>query len=148
MGRGEHIYVNHVVFTHHGIDCGDGSVIHHPGGLLTKANKVISRTSLDKFADGKQIFVRNYFNCGSPNVVIQRAESQLNTAGYNLFENNCEHFATWCKTGNKKSQQVEHPILSVSENVLVAVENSTTVATINFTELINNFVDLAEFVLD
>jgi len=26
---------------------------------------------------------------------------------YNLATNNCEHFATWCKTGSKTSKQVQ-----------------------------------------
>jgi hypothetical protein len=39
-------------------------------------------------------------------VVVQRAESRLGQSNYNLLFNNCEHFATWCKTGVSDSQQV------------------------------------------
>jgi hypothetical protein len=29
MTKGDHIYINCGAFTHHGIDCGDGTVIHY-----------------------------------------------------------------------------------------------------------------------
>jgi hypothetical protein len=39
--------------------------------------------------------------------VIQRAESRLGEVEYGIFENNCEHFATWCVTGEANSAQVD-----------------------------------------
>jgi len=101
MGRGDHIYFDCGVYTHHAIDCGDGTVIHYTG---EKLKGVILRTSMDSF--GKKVLIREYGKCDSPDIVIQRAESQLGNSGYNLFDNNCEHFATWCKTGIKDSEQV------------------------------------------
>lgn len=106
MGRGDHLYVNCGAYTHHGIDCGDGTVIHHPGGLNQKIHASISRTSMASFASGKEVLVRKYGRCDSPDMVIARAESKLGKSGYNLFDNNCEHFATWCKTGMEDSEQV------------------------------------------
>jgi hypothetical protein len=38
--------------------------------------------------------------------VIARAQSRLGEVRYNLALNNCEHFATWCKTGHHVSGQV------------------------------------------
>lgn len=124
MGRGDHIYINCGVYTHHGIDCGDGTVIHHPGGLAQKMNVVISRTTMASFASGKQVFVREYKSPLSPDIVILRAESQLNKAGYDLFYNNCEHFATWCKTGYKKSEQVDNPICLTADIALAVIETA------------------------
>lgn len=43
----------------------------------------------------------------SPDAVVARAESRLGETGFNLGLNNCEHFATWCKTGTSNSKQVE-----------------------------------------
>lgn len=43
----------------------------------------------------------------SPDAVITRAESRLGESGFSLGFNNCEHFATWCKTGISNSKQVE-----------------------------------------
>ena len=70
MGRGDHIYVNYSVYSHHGIDCGDGTVIHY-----RKINSTISRTSLNEFANGKDLLIKEYDKCDPPDVVIQRAES-------------------------------------------------------------------------
>ncbi|WP_199197433.1 lecithin retinol acyltransferase family protein [Chroococcidiopsis sp. CCALA 051] len=108
MKRGDRIYINCGAYTHHGIDCGDGTVIHHPGGLDQKLQAVISRTSLSAFAAGRVVFVREYGKCDLPALVIERAESKLGAPGYNLFNNNCEHFATWCKTGIYESEQVRN----------------------------------------
>ena len=38
---------------------------------------------------------------------VERAESRLGEHKYNLLFNNCEHFASWCKTGVSESQQVK-----------------------------------------
>lgn len=131
MARGEHIFIDHHVFTHHGIDCGDGTVIHHTGGLLQKFDAVIARTSLDTFASGKQIFVQGYSSShASPDIVVQRAESRLGKANYDLFKNNCEHFATWCKTGKKRSEQVENPIGVIKYNSLVVVDTTVVLGTV------------------
>ena len=33
--------------------------------------------------------------------------SRIGEQRYNLLYNNCEHFATWCKTGRHRSEQVD-----------------------------------------
>ncbi|MFQ9674660.1 MAG: lecithin retinol acyltransferase family protein [Clostridium paraputrificum] len=37
---------------------------------------------------------------------VKRALSRIGERRYNLFTNNCEHFATWCKTGVSYSKQI------------------------------------------
>jgi hypothetical protein len=103
MGRGDHIYVDYGTFTHHGIDCGDGTVIHY-----RKLNQTIAKTSMEELANGKQVLVKRYGKCDLPDIAIQRAESRLGENGYCLFGNNCEHFAKWCKTGIHASEQVNN----------------------------------------
>jgi hypothetical protein len=109
MTRGLHIYVLAMkgLYEHHGISCGDGTVIHHPGGLHTKSNSAISRTSIVNFGNGRDIFIFPHTTGDPPNVVVERAESKVGEAGYNLFNNNCEHFAVWCKTGIKECYQIK-----------------------------------------
>jgi len=116
MAQGDQIYtlqpfVNFQgIYEHHGIDCGDGSVIH-----LRKFNQTITRTPFFEFTNGKQVYVKHYPLSFIPEVVVHRAESRLGEQGkYNLLFNNCEHFATWCKTGRSYSQQVRDfiPVLS------------------------------------
>jgi hypothetical protein len=101
MARGNHIYVHCTKFVHHGIDCGDGTVIHYDG------EKTI-QTPIATFCGGNQYFVKSYSQCDPDDVVIQRAKSRLGESDYNLLFNNCEHFATWCKTGLQDSEQVKN----------------------------------------
>ena len=116
MAKGDQIYILEPfgnfqgVYEHHGIDCGDRSVIH-----LRKYNDTITRTPFSEFTGGKKVYVKHYPFSFIPDVVVRRAESRLGEkARYNLLFNNCEHFATWCKLGYAYSQQVKDfvPILS------------------------------------
>src|SRR5436190_1893564 len=43
----------------------------------------------------------------SPDAVVARAESRLGELGFDMWLNNCEHFATWCRTGISNSAQVD-----------------------------------------
>ena len=107
--QGDQIYVYRAfvniegVYQHHGIDCGDGTVIHY-----RKPSEVIERTSLAVFSRGNSILVKEYIKgfCFVPDVVVSRAKSRLHEQQYNLLFNNCEHFATWCKTGINDSKQI------------------------------------------
>lgn len=101
MARGDHIYVHYTKFVHHGIDCGDGMVIHYNG------EKVV-QTPIADFGGGNHHFVKRYGQCDPNDLVVQRAKSRLGESKYNLFFNNCEHFATWCKTGLHDSEQVRN----------------------------------------
>jgi len=43
--------------------------------------------------------------CYDPDEVIMRAKTKLGKFEYNALENNCEHFARWCKTNENASVQ-------------------------------------------
>lgn len=101
MAKGDHIYVYCTKFVHHGIDCGDGTVIHYNGQAIIK-------TTITAFGSGKPCFVKHYGKCDSEDIAIQRAQSRLGESKYSLLFNNCEHFATWCKTGSHESEQVRN----------------------------------------
>lgn len=108
MARGDQIYVMRDLVTipglyeHHGIDCGDGTVIHY-----RKSDEAqITRTPLSHFTRGKPVFVKAQPTAFVPDVVVQRAESRLGERRYDLLNNNCEHFANWCKTGRHESEQL------------------------------------------
>ena len=38
--------------------------------------------------------------------MVERAESRIGERAFNIILHNCEHFATWCKTGINNSEQV------------------------------------------
>jgi hypothetical protein len=113
INRGDHICVKHKVFrdlvTHHGIYCGDGTVIHFHGDKIN-GNAEIRRDSLENFSHPfpvSEILVFERCPWGSADAVVKRAESCLRESGYNLFSNNCEHFASYCMTNKWKSSQAE-----------------------------------------
>lgn len=123
MAKGDHIKVprenDFVRYTHHGIDCGDGTVIHFTGepGKSTKLAARICRTSIDDFKkEAPTIEVVEDKSTRTPDEVVAAAESRVGEGGYNLGENNCEHFANHCRTGEHKSAQIE-----AVENALEAV---------------------------
>ncbi|MEM9117013.1 MAG: lecithin retinol acyltransferase family protein [Cyanobacteria bacterium P01_F01_bin.56] len=91
------------VYEHHGIDCGDEAIIHYyKGGDVP----TITSTPRDLFARGGRIFVKPRSLAFLPHIVVQRATSRLGEQRYDLFTNNCEHFANWCKTGRSDCEQL------------------------------------------
>ena len=108
MARGDQVYaireVIGIPYEHHGIDCGDGTIIHY--SKIGEAE--ISRTSRELFARGGRIYVVNQPTAFIPEVVVERACSRLGERRYDLFFNNCEHFANWCKVGRAESQQLRN----------------------------------------
>jgi hypothetical protein len=106
MARADHIFVQRLGYTHHGIDVGNGTVIHYTGEVGQKTHAAIRQTPIKRFARGAVIQVKPYGSSDPPDVTLDRARSRLGEAKYNLAFNNCEHFATWCKTGVHASIQV------------------------------------------
>lgn len=106
MGKGDHIKVKRGMYWHHGIDMGDGTVVHFTGEPTRKRHAAIRRTSMEKFLRGGRLEVVEYAKSYCPEVVVSRAMSRLAERGYHLALKNCEHFARWCKTGEARSQQV------------------------------------------
>jgi Lecithin retinol acyltransferase len=107
MASTNHIYVDRIGFVHHGIDIGDGTVIHYDG-------REIVEISIDTFCNGKKYLIKHYANYDPDSIVVKRAKSRLGESKYNLLFNNCEHFARWCKTGQQESEQVKNAGVAVS----------------------------------
>ena len=103
-------------YYHFGIYAGDDTVIHFAGPdshTLTDASKAkIRRDSLDHFAMGKNLEVRDYsigeiIRKRSPKKVIEEANSRVGNAGYDIIYNNCEHFVNKCVFGIAYSAQID-----------------------------------------
>jgi Lecithin retinol acyltransferase len=109
LQRGDHIRAGWPGHAHHdGIYLGDGLVIHMTGGPDGgKAGAYVQIGTLAIFAAGRPVTVRPYAGNRDPEATIARARSCLGTSGYNLVFNNCQHFARWCVTGDRVSEQVE-----------------------------------------
>jgi hypothetical protein len=120
LERGDHITIplsQHA--DHHGIYLGDGRVAE-------RASQGVVISTLAEFAahdpaQRKPSFftpreslerVTLYRRDDKPTVydkaeIAKRAESRIGEPGYDLWTNNCEHFAEWAKNGVAVSWQVE-----------------------------------------
>jgi len=126
MARGDRLEVEHrivgstVTYLHHGIDLGDGTVVHarpHEFRNPFGGGRVV-RTSLAEFAEGRAVRVRNEPPAAfSPDEIAARALAHVDRDGYDLVIDNCEHFATWCATGRRSSRQVDIVIGRVAAGV-------------------------------
>ena len=112
------------LYKHFGIYLGDGKVIHYVSlpGDSDMDHAVILETDMEAFSKGDTVYVMKFpkrrhvssiickylmtedYHLYSPEETVLRAKSKLGQHGirngrYNLLENNCEHFAIWCKTG-------------------------------------------------
>ena len=106
MATADHLQFprRHGLFNHHGIDLGDGTVAHSLEG------REILRSPISEFSQGEVVSVLNHANASPAGVTLRRAMGRLGEQNYNLLFNNCEHFATWCKTGRHRSGQVDSVI--------------------------------------
>ena len=52
---------------------------------------------------------------------VEKARELLDQDGYSLFRKNCEHFATYCKTGKSASEQVKFYVRFGSIILLIGV---------------------------
>ncbi len=61
MARGDHIYVNRLegLYQHHGVDCGDGNVIHYTSRTW-QGQRRIERTEMAAFCRGDKLNIRDY----------------------------------------------------------------------------------------
>jgi plasmid stabilization system protein ParE len=103
LAAADHLQVprQHGLFHHHGIDLGDGTVAHYLEG------REILRSPIDAFRQEQPITVIEHDAASTTGVTLRRAMSRIGEQNYNLLFNNCEHFATWCKTGRHRSGQIE-----------------------------------------
>ena len=100
-------------YWHHGVYIWSDEVIHVNGevkAILPGADEVkVVETSLQRFLDDSDAptVVEYKSGCDSKEKAINRAKSKAGQKwDYGVAMNNCEHFATWCKTGKQKSSQV------------------------------------------
>lgn len=89
-----HLKVDRLGYSHHAIYLGDNQVIHYQEGR-------VKIDSLQNFEKGGQTLIVPSIAIYDSNQIINRAYSRLGENSYNLIFNNCEHFALWCRNGNK-----------------------------------------------
>lgn len=96
---------------HYGVVVGDDDIVHFNLNA-SEADIRIIRTNMRKFiGSGESIQkceMSSLHACYSPNEIANRALSKVGSdfGGYDLFTNNCEHFANWCASGECYSNQI------------------------------------------
>lgn len=90
---GDHLYVQRIGYTHHGIYIGNNRVVHY------KRVEGVTFNLLQEFAQGAKIHKRNSLKKYTNAEIIVRARSRVSEKNYKLFENNCENFVIWCRSG-------------------------------------------------
>jgi hypothetical protein len=100
---GAQLVVRYAVYRHYGIYAGGDRVIHYAGWIRGRRG-LVEEISLDEFTEGREFEM----NQSPPDLisgrdVVRRARSRLGERCYDLLENNCEHFCTWCQLREARS---------------------------------------------
>lgn len=113
---GDHIRVKRTrhFYTHHGIYMGDNKVIHVIGSIREKVDPEVRETDLSGFLKGGTLKRQEYKERLPASETIRIAEQHISDKSYSMIWNNCEHFATYCVTGKKKSRQVRGALSGLS----------------------------------
>jgi Lecithin retinol acyltransferase len=94
-------------YAHFGIYVGYGRVVHY-AGRLQYPRGLVEEISLQDFAAGRPVYVGSTpTRFTTREDVVKRARSRLGERSYDLLLNNCEHFCSWCQTGEARSAQVD-----------------------------------------
>ena len=102
------------LYRHYGVYVGNNRVVHFTalgrGCEINPWLAYVQETTLEAFLAGGEYTVEPCrFSTFERSVIVERARSFVGKGKgtYNLFINNCEHFAVWCATGDYHSSQVE-----------------------------------------
>lgn len=123
---GDVLSVNRGIYKHYGVYVGNNTVVHFSGGEgfeLSAKRACIRKTSLENFRknDEIQIETRCCESYSRKETVIRALGAVGTEKGkYALPWNNCEHFANWCRYGEKRSSQVEQFVSKVGGLGLLA----------------------------
>lgn len=144
--RGDHIRVNRGFYYHHGVYFSYNEVIHFTGAgndniLNWEENQVIT-SNLTEFLRGGTTEVRIYSaeeekDLLPPDEIHSYARSCLGTKGYNLFLNNCEHFAYACTLGKHRSEQIEE-IINIFDNNAINPQSNQSLSSVISQQLKSN----------
>ncbi|MCQ2572384.1 MAG: lecithin retinol acyltransferase family protein [Treponema sp.] len=124
---GDVLSVNRGLYRHYGVYVGNNIVVHFAGDKdfeISPKHAFIQKTSLEDFSKGNE--VQTETRCGESFSRKETVMRALNAVGsekgkYALAWNNCEHFATWCRYGKKRSAQVEHVLGGVATVAAIAI---------------------------
>lgn len=123
---GDVLSVNRGIYKHYGVYVGNDTVVHFSGGAgfeLSAKRACIRKTSLENFRKNDEIQIETRCcESYSRKETVMRALGAVGTekGKYALPWSNCEHFANWCRYGEKRSSQVEQFVSKVGGLGLLA----------------------------
>lgn len=88
------------IIDHVGLATGYGTVIHS-----SMRHGRVLETDMDTFSGGRPIRIMPYRSPLSGTEVIVRARGKIGQR-YNPLTRNCQHFVTWCVSGEARSKQL------------------------------------------
>ncbi|KAI3603223.1 Cell wall-associated hydrolase, invasion-associated protein (plasmid) [Cupriavidus necator H850] len=118
---GAHLTTDRRGYVHHGIYAGNGEVVHYVGFKGFLRCGPVEKTTLAGFSGGYGFRVEPATQARYVVAeIVRRATARLGEDDYRLLTNNCEHFCTWCLSGESRSEQVE-ALLSHPWRALLAI---------------------------
>lgn len=117
-------------YYHHGIFVGpEDGVAHFTALDINKSNAEVRLDDISFFEGTKMLIRIKYDTCLPCAETTANALNHVNNpqsfGRYNLITNNCEHFATKCKTGIKQSLQIERIIhISILDHIRFFLKNN------------------------
>lgn len=107
---GDHLVINHLTYSHHGIYVGNGRVIERTREGVRDSSMAVFREGAPSWAEIGVVphHDRKYSRKNS----VSRAKSRLGDDDYNVIFNNCEHFVNWCIEGISQSDQVDNAMMA------------------------------------
>lgn len=128
LQRGDHVRVRRIGYQHHAIYVGDHQLIEFGGGV---SGGPVAYVTMDEFARNDRVEIVEHDHAFPSDLVAVRAEQQIGLRDFSLWKNNCEHFATWCATGQARSRQVDNvkaaaTLAAVGLTVAALTQNSSS----------------------
>ncbi|XP_078575331.1 phospholipase A and acyltransferase 4-like [Branchiostoma floridae x Branchiostoma japonicum] len=98
-------------FAHWAVYVGGGRVIHRMDSGIREDSfwDIVGRSlaKINNYLDGEK-------QVPPGRVIVERARSKLGAVDYDLVSKNCEHFVTWCRYGEERSQQVRNVVAATA----------------------------------
>ena len=136
--EGDHIKFDKGIYSHHAVvvdvDVDENSykVIHFTGEKIS-GTPVEIKEEIRKFEAGEIIRIRYRYGRLARRITVQRAyyllrrqETSTRAINFNILVNNCEHFATWCITGEATSTQVNKALAPIAPIINSVGNNQRT----------------------
>lgn len=130
-------YYTHMIYAyHHGIGIENLGVVHFDDDVKGSEKKLgwkksIQLDTYQKFESGQLVTMYEYPDESNDARLIARNRAINILFGdhqrrdYKLFSNNCEHLASWCKTGKRSSTQIDQLLQNIA---VVALAGTCAIA--------------------